>query len=156
MATAAPDTAQRVPVGALLARLGQESNARLRRSLRPLDLRAQEFIALKQLELLGRCSQSELADAVGVDYSNLATLAGGLCDSGLIVRGRDGADRRRYVLELTAAGRRLVARADEAIAAGERELLGALEEGEREQLHALLQRVADGAELCPTASACTE
>ena len=112
MATAAPDTTQRVPVGALLARLGQESNARLRRSLRPLDLRAQEFIALKQLELLGRCSQSELADAVGVDYSNLATLAGGLCDSGLIVRGRDGADRRRYVLELTAAGRRLVARAD--------------------------------------------
>ena len=83
-------------------------------------------------------------------------LAGGLCDSGLIVRDRDEADRRRYVLELSAAGRRLVARADEAIAAGERELLGALEEGDREQLHALLQRVADGAELCPTASACTE
>src|SRR5947209_20209847 len=131
MATAAPATVQRVPVGALLARLGQEANARLRRSLRPLDLRAQEFIALKQLELLGRCSQSELADAVGVDYSNLATLAGGLCDSGLIVRARDGADRRRYVLELSAAGRRLVARGGDAIAAGGRGLPGPLGAGHR-------------------------
>jgi MarR family transcriptional regulator, lower aerobic nicotinate degradation pathway regulator len=156
MATAAADTAQRVPMGALLARLGQEANARLRRSLRPLDLRAQEFIVLKQLELLGQCSQSELADAVGVDYSNLATLAAALCERGVIVRSRDDTDRRRYVLALTASGRRLVGRADEAVAAGERELLEALGDGEREQLHSLLQRVADGAELCPTASACLE
>jgi DNA-binding MarR family transcriptional regulator len=157
MATAADDVAAGVPVGALMARVGHEVTARFRRALRPLDLGAQEFIVLKQLESMGSTSQGALADAVGVDYSNLATLAAGLCDRRLIDRARDQADRRRYVLELTAAGRRLVERADRAIAAGEDELLGALDAAEREAFTALLRRVADGVQICPTAAAaCAE
>jgi DNA-binding MarR family transcriptional regulator len=158
MATAAQEVAAGVPVGALMARVGQEVTARFRRALRPLDLGAQEFIVLKQLEAMGTTSQGALADAVGVDYSNLATLVGGLCDRLLIDRKRDDADRRRYALELSPPGRRLVERADRAIAAGEDELLGALGPAEREAFIALLRRVADGAQICPTsaAAACTE
>jgi DNA-binding MarR family transcriptional regulator len=152
MATATHHLAQGVPMGALLALLGHEANARLRRSLRPLDLRAQEFIVLKQLEMMGTCSQVELADAVGIDYSNLATVAGGLCDRGVISRARDEGDRRRYVLELTPAGRRLVERADRAVAAGEDELLSMLDPDTRAELYALLRRVADSASLCPSAA----
>jgi DNA-binding MarR family transcriptional regulator len=158
MATAPQATERPVPAGALLSRLGQEAAARFRRALRPLDLGAQQFIVLKQLEAMGATSQGALADAVGVDYSNLATVAGGLCERGLIVRSRDEADRRRYVLQLTRAGGRLVARAERAVAEGEAELLSALAADEREQFYLLLRRVADGAALCPSASAaaCTE
>jgi MarR family transcriptional regulator, lower aerobic nicotinate degradation pathway regulator len=157
MATAPQEVAAGVPVGALMARVGHEATARFRRALRPLDLGAQEFIVLKQLESMGATSQGALADAVGVDYSNLATLAAGLCERLLIDRRRDEVDRRRYVLELSAAGRRLVERADRAIAAGEDELLAALDSAEREAFAALLRRVADGVQICPTATAaCVE
>lgn len=151
MATAAREV-EGMPVSALMARLGQEAVARFRRSLRPLELRAQEFIVLKQLQTLGSCSQGELADAVGVDYSNLASVAGALCDRRLIDRTRDEADRRRYVLGLTPAGRRLVERGDRAIAAAEDELLSSLDPSDREAFAALLRRVADGAELCPSSA----
>src|SRR5215207_6130220 len=59
------------PYGVLLARLGQDATARFRRALRPLGLTAQQFIVLKQLETTGTTSQTALADALGVDYSNM-------------------------------------------------------------------------------------
>src|SRR4051794_27433165 len=147
--TSAPADVDRLPAGALLARLGQEANARFRRALQPLDLRAQEFIVLKQLQTMGSPSQAQLADALGLDYSNCATLAASLCSRSLIDRRRDEADRRRYVLELSRAGRRRVREADDAIAAVEAELLAQLDPGEREELYRLLRVVPDGAQLCP-------
>ena len=57
-----------------MARLGQESMARFRKALRPLDLTAQHYVVLKQLEAFGASSQAVLADALGLDYSNLATV----------------------------------------------------------------------------------
>jgi DNA-binding MarR family transcriptional regulator len=149
---------ERIPYGLLLARLGQESVARFRRSLRPLNLGAQEFIVLKQLQAFGSCSQGELADALGIDYSNLAVVTGQLYSRGLIERHRDPADRRRYVVELTGGGRRLLSDADKTIEAGEEDILSALDESERQQLWELLRRMADTLELCPQteAEACLE
>jgi DNA-binding MarR family transcriptional regulator len=140
----------RIPYGLLLARLGQESVARFRRSLRPLNVGAQQFIVLKQLQVFDSCSQGELADALGIDYSNLAGVTQQLYERGLIERHRDPADRRRYVVQLTADGRRLLADADNAILSGEEDMLRSLEETEREQLWELLRRMADALELCPT------
>jgi DNA-binding MarR family transcriptional regulator len=158
MAAPAQTTTQPLPVGALLARLGQDATARFRRALRPLDLGAQQFIVLKQLQVMGGTSQAALADAVGVDYSNLASLAADLFERKLIARSRAEDDRRRYVLDLTPAGSRLVVRAERAIAEGEAKLLTALDAEEREQFYGLLRRVADSAELCPAAveQACAE
>ncbi len=157
MAQAQSDV-DRIPYGLLLARLGQESVARFRRSLRPLNLGAQQFIVLKQLQAFGSCSQGELADALGIDYSNLAGVTGQLYSRGLIERHRDPADRRRYVVELTDDGRRLLTDGDKAIEAGEEDILSALGESEREQLWELLRRIADTLELCPQteAEACLE
>ena len=140
----------RIPYGLLLARLGQESVARFRRSLRPLNVGAQQFIVLKQLQVFDSCSQGELADALGIDYSNLAGVTQQLYERGLIERHRDPADRRRYVVQLTVDGRRLLADADHAILSGEEDMLRSLEETEREQLWELLRRMADALELCPT------
>jgi DNA-binding MarR family transcriptional regulator len=145
-----PSTAvERIPYGLLLARLGQESTARFRRSLRPLNVGAQQFIVLKQLQVFGSCSQGELADALGIDYSNLAGVTGQLYTRGLVERHRDPADRRRYVVQLTADGERLLGDADNAIEAGEEGMLSSLEDAEREHLWELLRRMADALELCP-------
>ena len=155
---AVADTGTRLPYGVLLARLGQDATARFRRALRPLGLSAQQFIVLKQLEAIGSTSQTALADAIGVDYSNLAAVAGELCDKGLIDRRREDCDRRRYALDLTDEGRTLLADADRAIGSGENDMLSALAETERAELWALLRRVADSLELCPgnEAQACAE
>jgi DNA-binding MarR family transcriptional regulator len=148
----------RTPYGVLLARLGQDATARFRRALRPLGLTAQQFIVLKQLEATGSTSQTALADALGVDYSNMATVAGELCDKDLISRAREECDRRRYALDLTGEGRRLLADADRTIDSGENEMLWALNESERGELWDLLRRLADSLELCPgsEAQACSE
>ncbi|MBS1885839.1 MAG: MarR family transcriptional regulator [Actinobacteria bacterium] len=149
MTTAGTD-GDRVPTSTLLSSLGRDATARVRLALRPLSLTAQQFLVLEQLRLTGPTSQADLADAVGIDRSNLATIAAGLCDRGLAERSRDPADRRRYLLGLSAAGERLLGRAETAVAAAEEELLAPLDPARRAQLHGLLRRLADGARLCPT------
>jgi MarR family transcriptional regulator, lower aerobic nicotinate degradation pathway regulator len=142
----------------LMAGLGREVTARVRRAIRPLGLGAQQYLVLSQLDQLGQTSQSELAAALGLDPSNLATIAGELVDLGLIDRARDPADRRRYALRLTRSGKKALAKADDAIVATERDLLGALSDPQTRQLRTLLRRVADRIDLCPAADdpTCTD
>src|SRR3954468_6364346 len=102
------EASEQPPMTALLAGLGRDAIARARRALRPLGLGAQQYLVLDQLRVLGQASQTELADALGLDRSNLATLAAELCDRGLAERSRDDADRRRYVLRLSEVGERLL------------------------------------------------
>jgi MarR family transcriptional regulator, lower aerobic nicotinate degradation pathway regulator len=143
-------THEQVPMTTLLAALGREATARVRRAMRPLGIGAQQFLLLEQLKLLGERSQAELAEALAIDPSNLATIAADLADRGLVERTRDDADRRRYVLRLSRAGGQLLRRTEGAMAAAEDDLLAPLGDDQREQLHALLRRLADGVELCPT------
>lgn len=158
MENAQLDAATRLPYGVLLARLGNEATAGFRRALRPLSLGAQEFIVLKQLQAIGPTSQASVADALGLDYSNLAAVVGGLEGRELVERTRDEADRRRYILRLSDAGADLIEAADRAIAESEEQMIAVLSEGERTELWNLLQRVADAANLCPGTAeeACTE
>lgn len=151
-------TPDQVPMSTLLAWLGRDATARVRRAMRPLGLGAQQFLVLKQLQVLGETSQAELADALGLDRSNLAVVAADLAARGLVERTRHEVDRRRYVVRLAQSGERLLGRAEGAIAAAEDDLLGALDRGQREQLHALLRALADGVDLCPTGEpdACAE
>jgi DNA-binding MarR family transcriptional regulator len=141
---------RRLPHGVILARLGQDSIGRYRRALRPLDLSAQHYFVLKQLQVSGPASQAVLADGLGIDYSNLATVCGELSDRGLIERYRHENDRRRYVVELSERGSEVIAEADRAVEEAEERLLGSLEPEDRERFWALLREVADNAELCPS------
>lgn len=147
-----PATTDQLPASTLLAGLGREATARVRRALRPLGVGGQDYQVLKQLQALGEPSQAELADAAGIDRSNLATVVAALCDRKLVERTRDERDRRRYVLRLSRAGERLLARTDGAIADAEAELLGPLDPEQREQLYGLLRRLADGVDVCRTAA----
>jgi DNA-binding MarR family transcriptional regulator len=144
---------ERRPYGVLLARLGQEAIARFRRSLRPLQLSAQEFIVLRQLSAMGPTSQTALAEALAVDNSNLGGVTAQLLSRDAIERPRDRSDRRRYLVDLTPSGRRLLSDADAAIRADEDDMLSALDETELAQLWDLLRRVADSIALCPDGEA---
>jgi DNA-binding MarR family transcriptional regulator len=146
MSTTATDS---VSMTTLLAALGRDATARVRRAIRPFGLGAQQFHVLEQLRLLGERSQAELADALGIDRSNLAAIVAELTDRGLVERSRDAVDRRRYVLRLSRDGQDLLRRVEGAVAAAEEDVLGPLEPEQRAQLHALLRRLADGVELCP-------
>jgi DNA-binding MarR family transcriptional regulator len=156
--TSAASTPEQVPISTLLAALGRDATARVRRACRPLGIGAQEFVVLKQLQLLGQASQAELADALGIDRSNLAAIAADLSGRDLVERSRDDVDRRRYVLRLSRAGEQVLGRAEGAIATAENDLLAPLDRQQREQLYNLLRRAADGVDLCPTADrdACGE
>ena len=145
----AATTPVQVPMSTLLAGVGREATARVRRAMRPLGLGAQQFLVLKQLQVLGQTSQAELADALAIDPSNLAAIAADLCDRDLAARTRDEVDRRRYVLRLSATGEQLLTRTEGAIAAAEADLLAPLDHEQREQLYTLLRRLADGVTLCP-------
>lgn len=142
---------ERLPVGILLSRLGGKTMGRYRRSLKPLELNAQHYVVLKQLDAIGTASQAVLAEALGLDYSNLATITGELAERGLIERYRHESDKRRYVVELSEGGSKLLQDADEAVAEGEELFVETLEPDEREQFWQLLRKVADAAELCPRA-----
>src|SRR5690242_14110256 len=93
----------------LLAGLGREVTARVRKVIRPLGLSAQQYLVLSQARELGRTTQADLAAALGLDPSNLAAVTGELVDLGLLDRSRDPADRRRYGLTLTASGEKVLA-----------------------------------------------
>ena len=149
---------EQVPMSTLMAALGRDATARVRRAMRPLGLGAQEFLVMSQLRVLGEASQAELADAAGIDRSNLATIANELCERGLVARTRHDTDRRRYVLRLSSSGQRLLRRADGAIDAAEDNLLSPLDDTQRARLYTLLRLLADGVDLCPSGDAddCSE
>jgi DNA-binding MarR family transcriptional regulator len=150
MPTAAT-TPQPVPMSTLLTGLGREASARVRRAMRPLGLGAQQFLLMKQLQVLVRASQAELADALAIDPSNLAAIAAELADRGLVERTRHQVDRRRDVLRRSRAGEELLTRTEGAMAAAEADLLAPLDRQQRELFYSFLRRLADGVELCPTA-----
>src|SRR4051794_21011789 len=77
---AAEATPEQVPMSTLLAGLGRDVTARVRRAIRPLGLGARQYLVLKQLQALGETSQAELADALAMDRSNLAAIVAELCD----------------------------------------------------------------------------
>ena len=123
MSTAAT-TPEQLPMSTFLAALGRDATARVRRAMCPLGLGAQQFLVLKQLQVLGQASPATLADALGMDRSNLASIAAELADRGLVERARHETDRRRYVLRLSRTGERLLRRTEGAIAAAEDDPLG--------------------------------
>jgi DNA-binding MarR family transcriptional regulator len=86
-------------------------------------------------------SQREVSSVLLLDPSDLVSLVDILERAGLLERRRDPADRRRYALEITAAGQLAVARLREVARQANEEVLAPLEPGERSELEKLLSRL---------------
>jgi DNA-binding MarR family transcriptional regulator len=102
------------------------------------DLRPRHVIALTRLDLVGDQSQSDLAEALRVDRTNLVGLLNDLETADLIERRRSPQDRRRHTVSLTPEGTRRLAQVQNALAATEQRVLSALDAEQQATLHALL------------------
>ena len=89
-------------------------------------------------------SQQELENALFLDANTVVLILNELEAAQFSVRRRDPNDRRRHMVEITAAGRRALERADKARESLEDEILGPLDAGERQTLRRLLERVLEG------------
>jgi DNA-binding MarR family transcriptional regulator len=68
-------------------------------------LRTRHFMVLPALDRLAPCSQQRIAQELSITEPAAASLIDELVQLGLVARGQDPHDRRRYALELTDRGR---------------------------------------------------
>ncbi|WP_440067064.1 MarR family winged helix-turn-helix transcriptional regulator [Streptosporangium sp. OZ121] len=141
-------------LGMLLARHGTVTNVRMRHALGVTGLTPRHAVTLMNLEESGPMGQQALIEALAVDPSVLVAILNDLERDGLAERRRDPADRRRHIVEMTAAGADALTKVQEALTAMERELCSGLDEEEIAQLYGLLSRINTSAE--EEEQACTE
>ncbi|MGH7579755.1 MAG: MarR family winged helix-turn-helix transcriptional regulator [Gemmatimonadales bacterium] len=111
------------------------------RSERELGLGSAQLFVLQQLAAAPAHSVNELAARTYTHQSSVSVVVRRLVEQGLVARRRSSDDGRRRELSLTAAGRRLVARAPVPAQVRLIEGLGALPRGELGVLRRLLGRV---------------
>src|ERR1700761_1844840 len=99
-AQAAPGGQQILPLIDPLARVGRRAADMCMAGC----LRPRHIIALKLLGERGPMTQHAVGVALSLDPSNVVGLLNELEERGLITRRRDPADRRRHIVELSAAG----------------------------------------------------
>ena len=104
-----------------------------------------QFAALTVLDQRPGASQRDLGHALDLDRSTIADLVARMARRGLIQRERDADDRRRNVLQLTAAGRDELARLRPRVETIELTLTAGLSPRERDQLRRLLHRALEHA-----------
>ncbi|MCW2760105.1 MAG: slyA [Marmoricola sp.] len=120
--------------------------------LAPLGLRPRHLVALTVLRDRGGSTQQALAATLEMDGTNIVGLLNDLERRQLIERRRSPEDRRRHLVELTDAGAKQLATVEGALLAVEDQVLGALDESQRETLYRLLQQAANGAVVDCTAA----
>jgi DNA-binding MarR family transcriptional regulator len=135
--------------GALLDHLARRMRLRAESVLAPLGLRPRHLVALTVLRGRDGITQQALSVTLEMDGTNIVGLLNELEAEDLIERRRSPEDRRRHVVVLTRAGAERLAEAECALAAVDNEVLGALDDSQRETLYnLLLQAVGGGAVKC--------
>jgi DNA-binding MarR family transcriptional regulator len=127
------------------AYLVAQAHYRLRRLgdalLADAGLRTRHLGALAAIEASAPCAQQQLARQLDITEPAVAQKVDELVHLGLVVRGRDPHDRRRYALELTDLGRERIVAVRRSVERMQAEVLDALgADGERD-LRGLLGRL---------------
>lgn len=137
----APDRLRALPSW-LLGQLTVEARREVADALEHVGLHRSQYALLASLEQFGSSSQAELGDRSGLDRSDVVRWIDDLAGRGLVERERDPADRRRNVVAITAAGRRLLVKLDADLAKAQDRLLRRLGPADRKTLLRLLRRAA--------------
>jgi MarR family transcriptional regulator, lower aerobic nicotinate degradation pathway regulator len=132
-------------LGYLLSKTGAVARQRWSEALAEADLSRNQAQAMLAVAETGPVSQQFLAGAIGVDPRNVVPILDSLESRGLVSRTTDPADRRRRLIAVTSAGRRVVARLMTLLDDIEQVLMAPLPPADREELRRLLGRVLDGA-----------
>ena len=118
--------------------------ADLSQVLGALGLRAVSFSALSVVVRNPGINQTQLAEALKIERSNLVQLIDELSARGLLARTPVPGDRRRHALMATAEGQALLDRAEAAVAGHEARVFAMLDAGEKAMLLALLRKIRVG------------
>jgi DNA-binding MarR family transcriptional regulator len=135
----APTRLRRLPSW-LLGQLNVEARRAISAVFAAHDLHRSQYALLAALEQFGPQSQAALSQRSGLDRSDVVRWVDELAGRRLVARAPDPADRRRNVVSINAAGRRLLDRLDLEIGAAQERLLAALSRSERRQLVQLLAK----------------
>src|SRR5438093_5082061 len=117
----------------LLKRLGFAAKERSMSAYEQVGLHPYHHAVLIALGEGSHETQGSIADALGYDRGQLVGLLDELEERGLVARRRDPADRRRHIVELTADGKRALAKLRALASRLEDEFFAQLAEGEPAQ-----------------------
>jgi DNA-binding MarR family transcriptional regulator len=129
----------------LLGKVGAVARQRWTATLSPTGVSRNQFLVLMALAETGPVCQQFLAALIGMDPRNIVPILDSLEARGLLRRETDPTDRRRRLIELTTAGRHIVAELSALVEHTERELLAAVPPADRESLRGILRTVLDAA-----------
>jgi MarR family transcriptional regulator, lower aerobic nicotinate degradation pathway regulator len=125
----------------VLIKLAGLARQRCAETLAAVGLSQHQHAILCCLDEFGQACQKDIATRLGIDGGDIVAFVDGLQQAGLITRERDGRDRRRQILAITATGRRLLRRAEKLMDATEPGALAALSVEQRALLHACATEV---------------
>lgn len=140
-------------VAFLLSSLGYAVSRRFHEILRPLELEPGEFALLRAVSASDGAPQNALAERLRISPSWMVAVVDDLERRELLERRPHERDRRVRTLHLTAAGTKLLRKAERSAQQFDGRVIEPLNETELEQLLELLQRVAAGLDLQPGAHA---
>lgn len=127
-----------------LVRATESVTDRIHGHLNKERLTISQFGVLEALLHLGPLCQKDLAEKILKSTGNLTTVIDNLVKRGLVRRGPDRIDRRRYAIELTPSGQKLIARLFPLHAAAIARELSVLSPPDQRRLSDLLRRLGLG------------
>ena len=137
----ARDSCAPSPLGLRLALVGRAAASGLRRALEPIDLDVRQYRVLATVAALEGCPQRAVAWSLGIPPSRVVALLDDLEARSLVERVASPTDRRAHALQLTPAGRKVLASAERAVEHHERHLVAGLGDDDRARLVDLLGRL---------------
>ena len=129
--------------GYLLTFIAEHATERFERAVEGHGIRSRHASVLVVIDAEGPMSQRALGRRLRIDKSPMVGVLDDLERLGLAERRRDGGDRRIQAVHLTDEGRRVLAEVTAIADAEQARTFAVLDAAEREQLHALLLRVAE-------------
>lgn len=140
-----PDEVRALDLYIKLMRAAQAVSERAHRHLAEAGLTVSQFAVLEALHHLGPLAQRDLCTKLLLSGGNMTVVVRNLERRGLVSRARDPRNRRLMIVDLTPAGRRLIARRFPVHAAAVAREAAVLSAREQEELAGLLRRLGRGA-----------